>query len=70
MNFDKIVPVLEVLNKFASRSTEIRDIRELAMEVEHILEDEMVFRNFYVSMSIFSKMSSRWNIPDFICMIL
>ena len=39
MNFDKIIPVLEILNKFAGRSTEIRDIHELALEVEHILEE-------------------------------
>ncbi len=39
MNFDKIIPVLNVLDKFASRSTEIRDIHELATEVERLLED-------------------------------
>ena len=39
MKFNKIIPVLDTLNKFASRSTEIRDIRELALEVEHILEE-------------------------------
>ena len=39
MKFDKIIPVLDALNQFASRSTEILDIRELALEVERALED-------------------------------
>ncbi|MCX6252539.1 MAG: response regulator [Bacteroidetes bacterium] len=50
MNFDKIIPILDVLNKFASRSTEIKDIRELALEVERILEDviEMEYTGLFL----------------------
>ena len=50
MNFDKIIPVIDSLNKFASRSTKILDIRELAMEVEHILEEviEMEFTGLFL----------------------
>jgi len=50
MKFDKIIPVLEILNKFASRSTQIHDIRELALEVEHILEEviEMEYTGLFL----------------------
>jgi len=41
MNFSNIIDVFDILNKFTLRSTEIRDIHELAMEVKHIL-DEMI----------------------------
>jgi PAS domain S-box-containing protein len=39
MNYNNIIPVLDILNKFASRSTDIRNVSDLAIEVDHILEE-------------------------------
>ncbi|MEI6577486.1 MAG: response regulator [Bacteroidota bacterium] len=39
MKFDKITSVLDCLNKFASHSTEILNIKDLAFEVELVLEE-------------------------------